>query len=118
MNTHTFDGKLQSIPKTNYNESEMNIMFANLIKTINEHKLESRIKESSIRAIELIMNDKAGNFDMSNNNYADHILARIIVKLPSSDVIEVLCEQMSDIVLSGSCPQGRAHRLYQVYLAL
>jgi len=32
------------------------------------------------------------------------------------DVFVYLEEQLSDVLTSGSCPQGRCKRLYQVYL--
>lgn len=116
MNVHEFDGKwslqLESIPVS--------------IKTVMFNRLLSFIKDgdtNGVNGIHLVVSDtqNSSNYDTINKIYADDILAHICLRLNNVDhkILEstlfLLIEQMSDMYLTGRCPQGRTTRLLQVY---
>lgn len=107
LNTHYYDGKLNAqINIENYDEH----MFNSLYK---------RIKNPlALRMLDLMKRDMNGNRDTCNNINAMNILMSIIKLNPSNEYISILEEQLADTLISGSCPQGRTTRLWQIYISI
>lgn len=53
-------------------------------------------------------------FDPSNKMTPSDILATILTRRMTIDILGLLEEQLSDIALLGQCPQGRSTRLIQI----
>jgi hypothetical protein len=65
-----------------------------------------------ISAISLIASGQ-GNHDQANQLDADILLRLTWEKVRGTDLQPLYFEQLVDIVVSGSCPQGRTSRLLQ-----
>ncbi len=70
----------------------------------------------SIMMARKIMHEKI--FDPVNNIQTDDLLAGILIQKMSIDIFLLLEEQLCDNFLLGQCPQGRSHRLLQIYRML
>lgn len=111
MNVHNFDGKINNtIPKINI-ETKINYFNSTPFKII--HPNFFTIKN------DMITNPNA-NYDPTNNLYADDILYLILYKLESynkemQNNVLLLLNEIFEEMYSGLCPQGRTHRLYQIY---
>lgn len=119
-NVHTYDASLSNIQiKTTY--------------TI-EHKIEvfNRLLLSLIQfgegvgldGLKLVIKDTAtaSNFLVKDSIYADDVLMEIALKLETvkddettSNICNLLIEQMSDMMTKGTCSSGRVVRLLQIY---
>lgn len=56
------------------------------------------------------------NYDPTNNLNADDLLCLTVAKCSEQDFRQEMDIQLADMV-TGDCPQGRTHRLYQLLLA-
>ena len=65
------------------------------------------------KAILLLLTDKKNNLDTKHNIDALYLLYLLLDK---TNLRRELIEQLEDIILSGSCTQGRCYRLYQLFL--
>ncbi len=123
---HDYDGKLASdiIISTNVSKIDVSNIFPDLREILKKRESQSLYK-TGIQALDLIeknIGDQA-NYDSTNNFRAETILYLIYQKLKEmneidSGLIDIIIEGLSDIVTSGSCPQGRSTRLYQIYVSL
>lgn len=124
LDVHTYDGQLPRMDIKEFKTFDKKENFAKLHKIIIEHKhLDNKIKQFSTKAVQIIMDDidKNNNYSGSDLQRADDVLSHICMKIFSDTdqdtIVQNLAEQLSDIVTSGSCPQGRVTRLFQLYMA-
>jgi len=123
LNTHYYDGKLKEnsliesvsdLQKVDAPEltAEKRELFTSLMD-----KLMAEKKTMAGYAVRAIIDGirSPANFDPTNGIYADDILYLICKgDYPS----EYFTEQLGDIITSGSCPQGRCARLFQILNSL
>jgi hypothetical protein len=124
--THFYDGKLiyKDIKFSNATREQKILMFTKLL----EHdKIKNNIHAT--KAINLIMGDigKDANIDKTSNLIADDLLFALCELIKSKGILELIelelielnvedymVEQLSDIITSGQCAQGRCARIYQL----
>jgi len=122
------DGKLIKYGiTTRYTANEKHAMINTLIHAIDMIANE-KIKEYGMKGLKIIQTDIGTHFNYQSTDklHADDILAEIHDMLlhekddeVSSTAINHICEQMYDmIVTSGTCPAGRANRLFEIYMFL
>ena len=131
LDTHYYDGKLptDNDPIKELRELDQNKLkeekqvFFNWLKEqiINRDNIFTKDALDAIRIIYIGIHS-GSNKDSTDDMYGCDLLYLIIKKIKDmeqkdlDDVLIFLEEQLSDIVVSGSCAQGRVKRLYQVYL--
>ena len=112
MDVHLFDGKLdiQNLKLNN------NLTLEEKLRLCQE--LNPLIKGKALIYYWMIMRDKDGksNYDPSNNLSALDLLAMAASHKDNPDFILLLNSQLKDMA-TGSCPQGRTHRLFQLLMA-
>lgn len=119
LDTHSYDGKIY-IPDRKFN---LNFTKEQKQKIIMDF-LPKLSVDTARQAVNIISNDidTKNNYSNSDNLYADVILVNILsdkfFNENISTLIKPLEEQLSDIVTSGQCAQGRTNRLMQIYLTL
>jgi hypothetical protein len=143
MDVHIFDHTLKNfhIDKGKFTIKEKNEMFSELLELLDENGkngLQLIIKDIPIDKSPLGLlsdsitnNSITGNFDETNNMYADDIMAEIcsyIMKESYSEnkeriedvkkIISNINEQLSDMFLTGRCSSGRVIRLWQIYYSI
>ena len=120
LNTHHYDGALNKVVSCDATREEKEEMFNRLIQDLLvNHLIINNQRSTAIRAVSIITSgiQKPENYDSTNGLYADNVLYHICCKLQEKqdlDILKCLSEQLSDIITSGSCPQGRVIRLVQV----
>jgi hypothetical protein len=124
LDVHYYDGKMMRINIKEAKSDEKKGQFDKLYELVRQHpNLDEKIRGFSLQAIKIIIEDinKNPNYSGSDLQRADDILFHICMKIfaekDQNTIITNLAEQLSDIVTSGSCPQGRVNRLMQLYLA-
>ena len=123
-NTHYYDGKLTEAIIISPNISKLNkINIIQDLKTLLETESNHPLYYGAMAALKIIQADinNPENYDATNNLRADNILYLLVKKLETNidkSLKSVILEQLSDIISSGSCPQGRCTRLYQIYISL
>lgn len=124
LDVHYYDGKLERVDIKEVKSEEKKNQFIHLYNVVEKHPgLDDKIRTFSLQAIKIIIEDinKTPNYSNSDLQRADDILFHICNKIfneKEQDVIVTnLAEQLSDMVTSGNCPQGRVQRLFQLYLA-
>ena len=126
MDVHIFDGKIKNsyITKNKFNNTEKLKMFDELFEVLKS--------DSAKKGLVLIKNiESGGNYDNTNDMYADDVMAEIcnyIINESYSEnkekiedvktIINTIDEQLSDMYNTGTCPQGRVIRLYQIYKSI
>lgn len=123
QDTHSYDGHLKdrlvNVTSTTATKNDKINSFNDLKNKIGS--ITSPLVVTALKAIDLIINSiGTSNYDPTNNVHADDLLYLIIDKLkdPSIDVLMDVIIQLSDIITSGPCPQGRCTRLAQIYFSL
>lgn len=125
--THHYDGKLKVHPligiiteQQQVTVEEKRRLFIRLIEDVRLNPIiNTKYRSTAIQAISKINQDihKPPNHDKTNDIYADDILYLICKRIDETkdlDILVYLAEQLSDIITSGSCPQGRSTRVFQV----
>ncbi len=132
LDTHHYDGKLHTntLIKTVHNLTnqnlidQKNIYFTRLIQDLKINPLvPKQYLPTAIEAVNQITHgiQQSSNYDNTNGMYADdvlYIVCRKIDETNNTDALVYLSEQLSDIMTSGQCPQGRSTRIFQVLVAL
>nr|QBK87600.1 MAG: uncharacterized protein LCMAC201_05130 [Marseillevirus LCMAC201] len=132
LDTHHYDGKLHTntLIKTVYNLTGENLIdqkntyFTRLIQDLKLNPIvPEQYRPTAIEAVNQITRSirKSSNYDKTNGMYADDVLylvCRKIDETKNTDALVYLSEQLSDIMTSGQCPQGRSTRIFQVLMAL
>jgi hypothetical protein len=123
IDVHVFDGKLSLFRECKFSVQEKTYLFASFAHAIKEEdKKDGKVRDVS--GIDMVASgcQKPENFDSTHHLYADDILAGIIQlwqRMPQADkkrdLIDMVCEQMTDMKQLGSCPQGRVIRLIQIF---
>ena len=122
--THIYDGNLNiNILSDSMKENLL------IINTLSLEEKREKCKEIrniasriftpiSLHYLDLIINSIGSehNFDPTNNLNADDLLCLCWYYRNNNDFLNELELQLSDIS-TGSCPQGRTHRLFQILLA-
>ncbi len=131
LNTHHYDGKLNVHPLLKIvQEQQENVtielttekqsLFASLVEDVKLNPaINNRYRPTAIQAINKINQNirQPPNYDRTNNTYADDILYLVCKKIAETkdtNILVYLAEQLSDIITSGSCAQGRNTRVFQV----
>lgn len=124
LETHHYDGKLEERFEPYYELFKIHVEHDDKIKSYQIIK-KSITDPYALRAINLIINDVNGNYDSTNRVKADIILYYIcqkIKELGSDDSVNIFIKlvelQLADIIISGSCAQGRCIRLAQIFFIL
>ena len=118
LNTHYYDGKLvenyKMILDTSPEREAKIISFKQLKDDLIVHSPKQFVSRA-VRVVDLIQSSigNGPNFDRTNDVYADDILYQICQRR-TIDLLPLLAEQLNDILASGSCPQGRCTRLFQI----
>ncbi len=134
LDTHFYDGKIQEsyteLVKFIGAHSDFPLFITSKIFVENEFVHWARTFISGIHlipnsdkypraaeAVELMIQDRKGNFDRTDKVDSELLFMYIIMKgrIPN---LEYFLEQLQDIVVSGPCPQGRAKRLLSVALSI
>jgi hypothetical protein len=117
--THFYDGKINHNIGVRTPE-ERTVIIDNLLDLYISNQIPIH---NNFRTIVRDMNTSA-NYDSSNNYHAEDILCHIAEFIldkaneeQRKDIIVNLNIQFEEMS-SGMCPQGRTHRLYQVYYSL
>lgn len=111
VNTHDFDN-------IDFNIDDDLVIVTSVPKedTINELKLIIK-NHNAIRAINLILTDRHNNYEPHHNLDAFDLLYKLAYKIKhqeSSEIMHLVEEQLSDIIMSGPCSQGRCYRILQL----
>lgn len=125
LNTHHYDGKLKERLQEIRPDLERVDKLEKSVKLATFEKLHSVVSNPAKLGLNKIILDlnMPPNFDSSNSLNAENILylcLELYNKLEDEDKMDIfpmLDEQLSDIT-GGSCPPGRATRIYQVYTIL
>lgn len=127
-NVHEFDGHVKKFEiKTRFTISEKKIIFNDLIKQIYHFsaKFKKIVYQTGMKGLICVITDTQTEKNLSDNMYADDILAEIginMMKLTENEKIIDMCfnilEQMGDMMNLGRCPSGRVIRLMQIWHAL
>jgi len=124
LDVHTYDGKLCRAEIKEFKAAEKKIHFEKLYQIVQTHKhIDDKIRAFALKAVQIIMDDidKTPNYSGSDLQRADDILAHICIKIfegtDQDTIVGNLGEQLADIATSGSCPQGRVNRLFQLFMA-
>lgn len=115
-NTHFYDGKLKELVK--HLDGDAPVDFDETIADIaqDSEDLEHPYINNVTKCLELFKRDKTGNKDNANNITVENLLPIVWdnVKKNYDDSGKIIFyEQLSDIVTSGPCAQGRTTRLIQ-----
>ena len=99
-------------------------LFTQLIQDIKQNPLvPEKYRPTAIEAINQIMRSirQPPNYDRTNGMFADDVLYLVCIKIDKTknvDALIYLSEQLSDIMTSGQCSQGRSTRIFQVLFGL
>lgn len=122
LETHDYDTRLAKIITTKKKVSvEEFKKFINSLKDINnflnnDKILNKQLKINSQKTINLLANDRKNNYDTKNKINIELILPNIWKKIKNyndNSLYLVFIEQLSDIIISGPCSQGRTTRIIQ-----
>lgn len=105
---HCYDGKLTSPPDIHIRHFEM-AEKQELFKKLNFILSNPRASWMVSRML-----SEHDMFDPSNKMTPSDILATILTRRMTIDILGLLEEQLADIALLGQCPQGRSTRLIQI----
>lgn len=121
-NTHDYDTRLSKIltTKKDINNNEYNL-FINCLKEINnfinhDKSIDIKLKMNAQKTIHLLANDRNNNYDKLNKINVELLLPitwNKIKKINELTIYNLFVEQLSDIITSGPCSQGRTTRLIQ-----
>ncbi len=112
LEVHDYDGHLQYI-KDKMNKYSLELSIEESIAKLSSMHNDINYKKSLI----FLLNNKEKNIDTSDSINTNNLIILIAQKV--KDPIEsYILEQISDIITSGSCLQGRSKRLSQIFLAL
>ena len=110
---HCYDGKLTSPPDIHIRHFEMNEK-QELFKKLNFILCGNPPCGNRASWMVSRMLSEHDMFDPSNKMTPSDILATILTRRMSIDILGLLEEQLADIALLGQCPQGRSTRLIQI----
>lgn len=125
LNTHHYDGKLKERLEDIRPELERIGKIDSNIKLERFNQLHNIVSNPAKRGLNMIITDlnNSPNYDNSNDLNAENILylcLELYDKLSQkdkSDIFGLLEEQLADIT-GGSCPPGRATRIFQFYIVV
>lgn len=132
LDTHYYDGKLRAnmLIQTVYNQQKLNLtvqkntFFTRLIQDLELNPVvPEKYRPTAIEAVNQITHGirQNSNYDKTNGMFADDILYLVCRKIDETkniDALVYLSEQLSDIMTSGQCAQGRTTRIFQVLMAV
>ena len=116
LDTHTYDPYISArgnVLNIVAEQGEKEKIFNELKTKIKEYTGKyQRLKPTAENAVRLILTNPQGN-SYGKSMKAEDLLYLVCKKIKSEDT-DMLIEQLSDIVTSGSCPAGRVNRLMQL----
>ncbi len=135
LDTHYYDGKLGIHPLVRIVHNQQKIindsftlqkqnLFTRLVQDIKLNPaVPEKYRTTAIKAINVIKQciRLPANYDRTNGMYADDVLYLVcncIKQTGNVDTLQYLSEQLSDIMTSGQCSQGRSTRIFQVLLTM
>ena len=122
INTHDYDSRLSKILTTKHEISKQEFdIFISTLKEINnflnqDKSINIQLKINAQKTIHLLANDRKNNYDDLNKIHTELLLPLVWTKIKEFDELSIydsFVEQLSDIIVSGPCSQGRTTRLLQ-----
>ena len=123
LETHDYDTRLTKIitTKKEISQKEFKIFIKCLTEInnfLNEDKfLKVNSKINAQKTLYLLANDRRNNYDDKNKIHTELLIPIIWNKVKKYDeltIYDIFVEQLSDIIISGPCSQGRTTRLIQL----
>ena len=123
LETHDYDTMLTKIitTKKEISQKEFKIFIKCLTEInnfLNEDKfLKVNSKINAQKTLYLLANDRRNNYDDKNKIHTELLIPIIWNKVKKYDeltIYDIFVEQLSDIIISGPCSQGRTTRLIQL----
>ena len=123
LETHDYDTRLTKIITTKKEISEKEFkIFVKCLTEINNFlnqdkflKVDSKINAQ--KTLHLLANDRENNYDDKNKIHTELLIPIIwnkVKKYNELTIYDIFVEQLSDIIISGPCSQGRTTRLIQL----
>ena len=124
--THDYDGKLhqeyERLIKKDKREvlgfdETLDQIFFDLKRLRDKYSKFKGDSNTVLAGLTLLNEDRKKNYDDKNDIRVEELLPRVwnCVKEYDDNGKFVFYEQIADIIVSGSCPQGRTTRLFQFY---
>lgn len=123
LETHDYDTRLSKVLTTKKDISKKEFeIFIKCLKDINKFLNEDKFlkvdsKINAQKTIHLLANDRKNNYDNKNKINVELLLPIIWNKIKNYNdltLYDIFVEQMSDIIISGPCSQGRTTRMIQL----
>ena len=123
LETHDYDTRLTKIitTKKEISQKEFKIFIKCLTEInnfLNEDKfLKVNSKINAQKTLYLLANYRRNNYDDKNKIHTELLIPIIWNKVKKYDeltIYDIFVEQLSDIIISGPCSQGRTTRLIQL----
>lgn len=123
LETHDYDTRLTKVFKTKKEISgEEFKIFIKCLKEINnflnqDKFLKVNSKINAQKTLHLLANDRRNNYDDKNKINTELLIPIIWNKVKNYNeltIYDIFVEQLSDIIISGPCSQGRTTRLIQL----
>lgn len=123
LETHDYDTRLSKVLTTKKDISKKEFeIFIKCLKDINKFLNEDKFlkvdsKINAQKTIHLLANDRKNNYDDKNKINVELLLPIIWNKIKNYNdltLYDIFVEQMSDIIISGPCSQGRTTRMIQL----
>ena len=123
LETHDYDTRLSKILTTKKDISKKDFeIFIKCLKDINkflneDKTIKIKYKINAQKTIHLLANDRKNNYDNKNKINVELLLPTVWNKIKNYNELtlyNIFVEQMSDIIISGPCSQGRTTRMIQL----
>jgi hypothetical protein len=123
LETHDYDTRLTKVLKTKKEISKEEFqIFIKCLKEINnflnqDKFLKVNSKINAQKTLHLLANDRRNNYDDKNQINTELLIPIIWNKVKNYNeltIYDLFVEQLSDIIISGPCSQGRTTRLIQL----
>ena len=123
LETHDYDTRLTKVLTTKQNLSKKELgTFIKCLEEINKFLNEDKFlkvssKINAQKTLHLLANDRKNNYDDRNKIHTELLVPIIwdkVKKYNELTIYDIFVEQLSDIIISGPCSQGRTTRLIQL----
>ena len=124
INTHDYDSKLREDYKKFIIDDDLNLIKPlDFKETLDEIYLKitqipiQPFTNNAIITINYIFKDRKNNYDITNDINFEDLLTRTwrFLKYYEDNALYIFLEQLSEILTSGKCAQGRVVRIFQFY---
>lgn len=117
LETHQYDGTIGEIYRQVISKKDCTqyISYVKCLELIDVWIQQTNIpdKQHAISTMQLFKNDVANNYDATNNIHVEEVLPVAIECIKGFDQsgIDLFIQNLAEISMLGSCPQGRTTRL-------